>query len=128
MARERAKKSNLFVRELDLLTASKKVVEVEDITLEELKEEVASFHAHYEDLLYQSKLITKVSDRLQKKINNANDALEHKNDELSETIDELPAAKVGRKATTIVLVIFIVLFLVEFPIFSMDRYFTIVIS
>ena len=40
----------------------------------------------YEELLDQSKLITKVSDRLQKKINKSNDDLEHKNIELQDTL------------------------------------------
>lgn len=105
------KKKNLFERELNLLKDSKKVLDNEDVNLEELKEALIVFHGHYEDLLDQSKLITKVSDRLQKKINKANDALELKNNELIETIDALTAARVGRKATTIVLIIFIALFL-----------------
>ena len=111
MAERRAKKKNLFERELELLNDSKDVLAQEDLTFEGLKTELNSFHAHYEDLLDQSKLITKVSDRLQKKINKANDELESKNNQLTETIDALTAARVGRKATTIVLIIFIALFL-----------------
>lgn len=112
MEERRAKKKNLFEHESNILSSSKVVIANEDITLEEAKAELISLNAHYEDLVDQSKLITKVSDRLQKKINKANDALESKNNELSETLDALTKAKVGRRATTITLVIFVVLFLV----------------
>ena len=111
MSEKKEKKKNLFEREILILRDSKSVLAKENITPEEIEAELNSFHGHYEDLLDQSKLITKVSDRLQKKINRAYDELESKNNELTDTIDALTAARVGRRATTIVLVIFIALFL-----------------
>mgnify|MGYP003682582485 FL=1 len=72
---------------------------------------MTEFISHYEDLLDQSKLITKVSDRLQKKIIKATTTVEEKNAELQNTIDALTKAKVGRKAATMTLGIAIFLFL-----------------
>lgn len=112
MARESSSKGNLFEREANIYKASKKVLANEESTSEEIKEELTSILVHYGDLLDQSKLITKVSDRLQKKINKAYDDLESTNSQLQEMLDALTKAKVGRRATTIVLIIFIGLFLV----------------
>ena len=109
----RQKKKNLFERESDIVKLSKTVSLKEDLSLEECKAEFVALIDHFEELVDQSKLITKVSDRLQKKINKANEALEANNEELQHTLDELTQAKVGRKAATITLIVFVVLFLVS---------------
>ena len=109
--RERKAKQNLFEAELQTLRTSQSFLEQEDITLEDCKKQLAVVNANYEDLLDQSKLITKVSDRLQKKITKAHDALEETNIELQDTLDALTKAKVGRKAASIVLVVFILIFI-----------------
>lgn len=106
------KKKNLFAREAKVLTDSKAFLDKENLTLEECINHIKEVNFHYEELVDQSKLITKVSDRLQKKINRVNDQLEGKNAELQETLDDLTKAKVGRKAATIVLIIFMVIFIV----------------
>ncbi len=108
--RERKAKQNLFEAELQLLRASQSFLEKEDITLEECKKQLTLINSNYDDLLDQSKLITKVSDRLQKKITKAHDALEETNIELKDTLDALTKAKVGRKAASIVLIVFILIF------------------
>ena len=113
MPEERKKKKNLFENEINILKASKIFLAKENITLEEYRDHLTSLNQDYEDLVDQSKLITKVSDRLQKKINRVNDELGDKNVALQESLDALTKAKVGRKATTIVLVIFIVVFIVD---------------
>lgn len=107
----RAKKNQLFQREQTILRDAKTNLASESIEIEELKSQMTDFIGHYEDLLDQSKLITKVSDRLQKKIIKATTAVEEKNAELHKTIDALTKAKVGRKAATMTLGIAIVLFL-----------------
>ncbi len=106
------KKKNLFEREARILANVKSALDEDNLTFDETKKELQLLAENYEELVDQSKLITKVSDRLQKKINRANEALEEKNLELQETLDALTQAKVGRRATTITLVIFVILFLV----------------
>lgn len=74
----------------------------------------------YAQLLGDARLVTSVSDRLQNKINRTNDKLNlanekitAQNDKLKQTILQLREAKVGRKATTIVLLLAVVLFLIS---------------
>ena len=106
-------KKNLFERENRVLRDTRKSLEEENADTEFFKERLESISNHYEDLLDQSKLITKVSDRLQKKITKANDQLERKNVELQLTLDALTKAKVGRRATTITILIFLALVLIS---------------
>jgi len=108
-ARSRAK--NVFTEELVILKSSREFLTREDITLHDCKEELSSLQKSYDDLLDQSKLITKVSDRLQKKINNANAELGVKNVQLQESLDALTKAKVGRRAAAITIFVVIGLFL-----------------
>jgi hypothetical protein len=111
--RERKAKQNLFEAELQVLKTSQAFLENENISLEDCKKQLVEINSNYEDLLDQSKLITKVSDRLQKKITKAHDALEETNIELQDTLDALTKAKVGRKAAVIVLIVFILLFVLS---------------
>lgn len=106
-----SRKKNLFSQEADVLKKAQDVIGKDGVSDSEIKKEFINLCNSYEELLDQSKLITKVSDRLQKKINKSNDDLEHKNIELQDTLDSLTRARVGRKATTITLIIFIILFL-----------------
>ena len=84
------------------------------------KKDLEDFSDDYEDLVAQAKVITRVSDRLQKKLDNANiqireqnDEIKDKNLELEKTIKHLAEAKVGRKASTIMFTLAIILFLSE---------------
>ena len=94
-----------------MLHEAKNVLADESADPVKIRKEMSVLVGHYEDLLDQSKLITKVSDRLQKKIIKATTTVEEKNAELQNTIDALTKAKVGRKAATMTLGIAIVLFL-----------------
>ncbi len=108
---ERKKKRNLFDREMTILKESQDAVNSD---LEEdglYKKQLIILVDFYEELLDQSKLITKVSDRLQKKITKSNDELEGKNNELQLTLDALTKAKLSRRASTITLLIFLALVL-----------------
>lgn len=106
------KKQQLFQEELSYLKESRAVLGDTEVTEEKLRTSLENLVGHYEELLDQSKLITKVSDRQQKKIIRTTSALEEKNLQLTETIDALTEAKVGRRATTIALGIAIGLFLI----------------
>ncbi|MEQ9305390.1 MAG: hypothetical protein RJQ14_15885 [Marinoscillum sp.] len=84
------------------------------------KQDLESFSDDYEELVAQAKVITRVSDRLQKKLDNANiqireqnDEIKSKNLELEDTIKQLVAARVGRKASTIMFTLAIILFISE---------------
>jgi hypothetical protein len=84
------------------------------------KEDLDGFSNEYEELIAQAKVITRVSDRLQKKLDNANiqikeqnDEIKFKNIELKSTVDQLAQARVGRKASTIMLTVALLLFIAE---------------
>jgi malate synthase len=103
----------VFEIESAILEHIQNFLEKDDVKDEDYKKEIHQISLYYEELLDQAKLITKVSDRLQNKLNKLNSKLNDKNDELQQTIDELTKAKVGRKATTIALVVAVILFLLS---------------
>lgn len=106
-----SRKKNLFSQEAQVLKEARMVLTEEGISRDDLLVKLSDFTNSYEELLDQSKLITKVSDRLQKKINKANEDLELRREKLEDTLESLNRAKVSRKATTITLIIFIIVFL-----------------
>jgi len=74
----------------------------------------------YKDLLDQSKVITKISDRLQKKLDHANQKIKSqnaeihdKNQELEDTVENLAKVTVGKKASRLMFVMAVVLFFLE---------------
>lgn len=84
------------------------------------KADLESFSDEYEELVAQAKVITRVSDRLQKKLDTANTQIRAQNDEIKEkniqlenTIKQLVQARVGRKASTIMFTLAIILFVSE---------------
>ncbi len=84
------------------------------------KEQLEEFSDDYEELVAQAKVITRVSDRLQKKLDGANIQIREQNEEikvknvqLESTIDQLAKAKVGKRASTIMLTVALVLFIFE---------------
>ena len=84
------------------------------------KKDLDSFSDEYESLVAQAKVITRVSDRLQKKLDNANiqiseqsEEIKIKNLQLADTVDQLAKAQVGKKASTIMLTVAIILFILE---------------
>jgi len=84
------------------------------------RDDVQEFCDQYEELVAQAKVITRVSDRLQKKLDNANiqikaqnEEIKEKNIQLGETIEQLAKARVGRRASTIMLTVALGLFILE---------------
>jgi hypothetical protein len=104
------KKSEIFEKEGNYVEELREYCDSQSANVPELRTKLLETVDHYEELINQAQLITKVSDRLQHKLNNLNDKLNVKNIELQETIDELTKARASRKATTIVLVVAIALF------------------
>ena len=113
-ARGNKDKGNVFEKEFEYLKEINLFIK-EELSGEEennkYKETLLSLSQRYEETLDESRLITRVSDRLQRKVDNANQKLEENNIELQQTVDALTKARVGRKATTIVLAIAVILFL-----------------
>ena len=113
-------KQSIYQREADSLDQSKAFLKKNEYSKLELQLEFKKLVENYEELIDQVKIITRISDRLQKKLNKTNDALENSNtqlaelnDQLNETIDQLTEAKIGRRAATIVMIIAIGLFIVS---------------
>lgn len=106
----------LYYDEIESLRKFRSKIETHAI----YKEDLDSFSDEYEELVAQAKVITRVSDRLQKKLDNANIQIREQNDEikdknvaLADTIDQLAKAQVGRRASTIMLTVAVVLFILE---------------
>lgn len=119
--------SDVFQAEIDFLEEVRKLSEDDNIPAESVKENYKKLCDKYERLIGEAKLLTSVSDRLHSKLNEANEKLKKQSDEinkinddlkvnnqlLQDTIDQLVKAKVGRKASSIVLLIAIILFIIS---------------
>lgn len=110
----------VYIREVNELHRAKKIAEEMKLSEQELKTEYFRLLDNFEEAVGQMRLITKVSDKIQKKLDKVNAALDqknqeldHKNKELIQTIQELTQARAGKIATTIVLFIAMALFMVE---------------
>jgi len=84
------------------------------------KEDLDFFSEQYEELIAQAKVITRVSDRLQKKLDNANTQIRDQNQEITDkkndlesAVNQLVQAKVGKKASTLLFAITIGLLILE---------------
>jgi hypothetical protein len=84
------------------------------------KDDLEEFSDQYEELVAQAKVITRVSDRLQKKLDSANMQIREQNEEikdknvvLQDTVQQLAQARMGRRASTIMLTVALGLFVLE---------------
>ena len=114
MQKEKARE--LYHEEVTNLTTYRSKIEAHAL----FKEDLVEFGEQYEELVAQAKVITRVSDRLQKKLDNANVQIQSQNEEikdknitLEDTIDQLAKAKMGRRASTIMLGVALFLFFLE---------------
>lgn len=119
--------SDVFQAEIDFLNEVRALAEDDSIPTEKVKENYKLLCDKYDRLIGEAKLLTSVSDRLHAKLNEANEKLKKQSDEinkinddlkvnnqlLQDTIDQLVKAKVGRKASSIVLLIAILLFVLS---------------
>lgn len=105
--------NNLYERQAEELGRAKAFLEDTSIDAEKLKTEYTRLVENFDETIGELKLITKVSDKLQNKLDKTNSALDNKNKELQETLDALTKAKAGRKAATIILALAVILFLLE---------------
>lgn len=109
-------RTELYHEEIDNLKKFRNKLETHTIGKPDLDE----FSDQYEELVAQAKVITRVSDRLQKKLDNANihireqnEEIKDKNIELESTVMQLAKARVGRRASAIMLFVGLVLFVAE---------------
>jgi hypothetical protein len=114
-----------YSREHDVVSRFKEISKREDLTIEEYQEVFQEMFKHYENLLSDTKLLTSVGDRLQRKLKSANimmaeqkeeierinESLVSTNQQLQDTIDELTKAKASRKAQAYILLIALALFI-----------------
>lgn len=105
--------NNLYERQAEELGRAKAFLETESVDQQKIKAEYNRLVDNFEETIGELKLITKVSDKLQNKLDKTNSALDNKNKELQETLDALTKAKVGRKAATIILFLAVILFILE---------------
>lgn len=114
------KKEDIYIEEAAHLNRAKAFLGDEHKTPIETNEELSILAFNYSELLDQVKLITRISDRLQRKLDQTNEKLnvvnqeiKEKNSQLEKTITDLAEAKIGRKATTLVFVFALILFIVS---------------
>ena len=106
-------KTGIFSREEAILKRSVDVLSSANDSQGIGKAEYDTLVKAYGDLLAQTRMLTKVSDRLQRKVDQANHELSRTNHRLTQTIDDLLRARMGRKATTVVFVVALLLFIVS---------------
>lgn len=111
---------HVFDKEVQTLEHARSVLQKTPQEVEALTQEFEALSDDYEKLLDDAQVITKISDRLQNRLNKANEELtqshkeiKRKNELLQNTIDELTKAKISKKATTIVFTAAILLFVVS---------------
>lgn len=110
---------SIYQQELENIEQSKQFLARNEYSKMEIQLEFKKLMENYEELVDQVKIITKISDRLQGKLNNTNEKLEvlnselnQKNIQLIEAINAVTKAKIGRKASTIVLFVAITIFII----------------
>lgn len=117
---KRKKREDIYKDEASYLIRSQQFLEQDNPSVDEIKKELTTLTSNYSELLDQVKLITRISDRLQRKLDQTNDALnlvnleiQEKNVQLEKTINDLAEAKIGRRATTFVFIFALILFIVS---------------
>ena len=127
MSESRPQRANVFDKETKQLEQLKREVKGVELSNDELREKFVALCTQHEKLLLEARLLTSSSDRLHFRLNDANqkltqqaeeitsinEDLAHKNTQLKETIDLLTKARIGQKASSIVLLLAIFLFLLS---------------
>ena len=107
---------DLYQEEINNLKKFQKKIDTHAI----YKKDLEFFSDQYEEIIAQAKVITRVSDRLQKKLDKANSkirdqnaVIQDKNEALEVTIEKLAKARVGKKAAAMMVSIALILFIIE---------------
>lgn len=139
MAQSNTAQDITYSREGAVVSKYRELLADKTLNKEQIAQALEDFCTHYERLLDDSKLLTSVGDRLQRKLKGANLMLREqseeikrvngqvqlKNAELQETIDELTRTKVSRRASALLLGVTITAFLLsEIPEPAIEQYFS----
>jgi len=119
---------DIFAKEFEELKKIQNLIENKNLGEDEdLWDRYVNLSEQYERLLNDSAVITSISDRLQNRLEKTNQKLQEQSEEiktinnelearnqlLEQTISELTKTKISKKATTIVLIAAVVLFIVS---------------
>jgi hypothetical protein len=106
------REEKLFKNEIKVLNDYREIVE-QDYSHQETKEALARLTHKYKNLLEQTRFLTWISGRLERKLHRTNRELFEKNNKLQTTLNDLTKAEAGRSAYAIIYFIAIVLFVLE---------------
>jgi hypothetical protein len=112
MSSKMTREEKLFKNELKVLNDYRDMI-TRDYSYEETKSALHNLTLKYKALLEQTRFLTWISGRLERKLHRTNRELFHKNNKLENTLYELTRAEAGRNAYAIIYFIAIVLFVLE---------------
>ena len=107
-----AQEEKMFKKEVGIYNRHKDFLS-EETSPEKTKQALEELTNDYKKLLEQTRFLTWVSGRLEKKLHRANRELQDRNAQLEKTIEDLSTARAGKNAYTIIYFIAIVLFVLE---------------
>lgn len=107
-----AQEEKIFKKEVGIYNRHKDFLN-RDNPAEKTKVALEELTNDYKKLLEQTRFLTWISGRLEKKLHRANHDLQDRNTRLEKTIDELISARASKNAYTIIYVIAIILFVLE---------------
>ncbi len=110
--RKPEQEEKLFKKEVGIYNKHKDFIGQEN-SPEMTRQALEHLTIEYKRILEQTRFLTWVSGRLEKKLHRANNSLQDRNRKLEKTIEELITAKAGRSAYAIIYFIAIVLFVLE---------------
>jgi hypothetical protein len=106
------REEKLFRRENAVLEKYQQLSQ-KDISVAESKEALTKLTDRYEALLDQTRFLTWISGRLERKLQRTNKELQNNNDALRQTLDELTKSEASRSASAIIYFVAIALFVLE---------------
>jgi hypothetical protein len=106
------REEKLFKKELNVLLHYREIVSREN-TVEDTRSALETLTNKYKSLLEQTRFLTWISGRLERKLQRKNIELHHKNNRLVSTLKELTKAEAGRSAYAVIYFIAIALFVLE---------------
>ncbi|MEJ7644644.1 MAG: hypothetical protein WKF87_08610 [Chryseolinea sp.] len=107
-----SREEKLFRNENSILQHYK-VLAVEDKSHDQTREALRKLTGKYESLLNQTRFLTWISGRLERKLQRKNKELSDSNLNLNKTLKELTKAEAGKSAYAIIYFIAIILFVLE---------------
>jgi len=107
-------KNQVFEKENQILSYSKSILKkpVDELSATTLRQEYEQLSQSYAQLLGEVKLLTSVSDRLQNKLDKANENVNKKESELNKLLGVMSESKIAHNVTNIVFVLFVALFFI----------------